>query len=343
MNDRQLPITACLLPRRHRGFSFTELLFAVMIMGIGFIMIAAIFPVGLAQSKSNFDETQAANLARSAVALIERNAHASDFVADGKMYPLQDPTPPFSSITYVAQAAMISPADPRYAWVGFYRREPGSSWAQLNVLVVNRADPFTGMRSGSDNDDFDQRSGSSVDNYRILEPRKVRINATTDGVTFLSGVSDTEDNHVRAAAPGAFVVIGNDNFPPTMSQADFEARVRVEEQPIGSTSDNWSATTPTNADRTFFLNQLSNRLNGRVYRLGGQEIADRYAWFPGNGMTDEHFIYETGTVRRRITVTSLENATAYLVGRNRTGAQSFEGGAMDVAYYTSFISLRTTP
>ena len=39
---------------RHRGFSFTEVLFAVIILGIGFIMIAAIFPVALMQSPTRW-------------------------------------------------------------------------------------------------------------------------------------------------------------------------------------------------------------------------------------------------------------------------------------------------
>ncbi|MBC7785485.1 MAG: hypothetical protein H7144_16755 [Burkholderiales bacterium] len=51
---------------RTRGFSFTELLFAVMILGIGFIMLAAIFPVGLSQTKSNYEESLGAGIGRGA-------------------------------------------------------------------------------------------------------------------------------------------------------------------------------------------------------------------------------------------------------------------------------------
>ena len=45
-----------------RGFSFTEILFAVMILGIGFIMIAAIFPVALQQTETSQAETVGAGL-----------------------------------------------------------------------------------------------------------------------------------------------------------------------------------------------------------------------------------------------------------------------------------------
>ena len=45
----------------HRsGFSFAEVMFAVVLLGIGFIMIAAVFPVGIKQSKNSLDQTTAA-------------------------------------------------------------------------------------------------------------------------------------------------------------------------------------------------------------------------------------------------------------------------------------------
>lgn len=58
------------LPRRHtwsrRGFSFTEILFAVMILGIGFIMVAAIFPVAMQQTAQSGDEVVAASISKEA-------------------------------------------------------------------------------------------------------------------------------------------------------------------------------------------------------------------------------------------------------------------------------------
>ncbi|HEY7087622.1 MAG TPA: hypothetical protein VH518_05995 [Tepidisphaeraceae bacterium] len=52
--------------RRRSGFSFTEVMFAVIILGIGFIMVAAIFPVAIQQAKSTTEETTAAVIARGA-------------------------------------------------------------------------------------------------------------------------------------------------------------------------------------------------------------------------------------------------------------------------------------
>src|SRR4051812_33115754 len=53
-------------PRRG-GFSFVEVLFAVIVLGIGFIMIAAVFPVAISQTKTTTDETAAAAIAREGV------------------------------------------------------------------------------------------------------------------------------------------------------------------------------------------------------------------------------------------------------------------------------------
>ena len=61
--------------RRRRsaaGFSFTEVLFAVMILGIGFIMIAAIFPVALSQTKLTTEEAAAATQTVGAVHYLQQ-------------------------------------------------------------------------------------------------------------------------------------------------------------------------------------------------------------------------------------------------------------------------------
>ncbi|MEA2709978.1 MAG: hypothetical protein QOF78_2579, partial [Phycisphaerales bacterium] len=56
--------------RRTGGYSFPEVLFAVVVLGIGFIMIAGIFPVAIQQSKATADETVGATAARAGVATV---------------------------------------------------------------------------------------------------------------------------------------------------------------------------------------------------------------------------------------------------------------------------------
>lgn len=59
-------------PLRRAGFNFSEVLFAVMILGIGFIMIAAIFPVALQQTRQTGEEVVASTSARSGVNFMEQ-------------------------------------------------------------------------------------------------------------------------------------------------------------------------------------------------------------------------------------------------------------------------------
>lgn len=59
---------------RRGGFSFTEILFAVMILGIGFIMVAAMFPVAIRQTEAGSQETAAAATARSSSNIIQELA-----------------------------------------------------------------------------------------------------------------------------------------------------------------------------------------------------------------------------------------------------------------------------
>src|SRR3954449_6305802 len=49
------------------GFAFTEILFAVMVLALGFIMIAAMFPVTIRQTQSTMEEATAANVAKGAM------------------------------------------------------------------------------------------------------------------------------------------------------------------------------------------------------------------------------------------------------------------------------------
>jgi len=57
-----------------KGFSFTEILFAVMILGIGFIMVAAIFPVAIKQTKISQEESIGSAIVRSAVGTVTQIA-----------------------------------------------------------------------------------------------------------------------------------------------------------------------------------------------------------------------------------------------------------------------------
>ena len=68
------PVPVAARSRRRRlgraGFSFAEVLFAVIILGIGFILVAAIFPVAIQQTQSSAEDAAGAAAARQAAAAI---------------------------------------------------------------------------------------------------------------------------------------------------------------------------------------------------------------------------------------------------------------------------------
>ena len=92
-------------PRRRvssarRGFSFTEILFAIMILGIGFIMVAAMFPVAIKQTENSQQETIGAAVARGAVDYVQQFAKqtyldSQDKSPSGHPLCLLRPTVPF--------------------------------------------------------------------------------------------------------------------------------------------------------------------------------------------------------------------------------------------------------
>src|SRR5687768_608030 len=72
---------------RGRGYSFPEVLFAVAVLGIGFIMIAAIFPVALLQTQSTLEETVGTAVTRNGVSYLRGspllNARDLAYTSDG--------------------------------------------------------------------------------------------------------------------------------------------------------------------------------------------------------------------------------------------------------------------
>lgn len=64
---------------RDRGFTFTEVMFAVVILGIGFIMIAAIFPVAIRQNAQSAEESVGVTAAERGIAMMQLRANGTLF------------------------------------------------------------------------------------------------------------------------------------------------------------------------------------------------------------------------------------------------------------------------
>jgi hypothetical protein len=155
------------------GFSFAEVMFAVIVLGIGFIMIAAIFPVAISQSKATNDETAAASFARTEVDSLQNVLTDADLPAltpiaasfgvgshiFGQVYSLRDPQPdpspgtlyPWLNVNSPARpgwlasdqlwdkskGTLISSSDPRFGAVVLYRRD-----ATVASATTTAASPY---------------------------------------------------------------------------------------------------------------------------------------------------------------------------------------------------------
>ena len=318
---------------RNRGYSFTEVMFAVVVLGIGFIMIAAMFPVALSQSKSTADETVAATIARGAVGYLE--SIADDTPAPGAVPVRTSTMPPTDGAAPGAPApvapfiatdvsgvmtpanvgsweavrgSLILPDDPRFAFVPLYRRETGSQTAQVIVIAVQ-----TRARSRYDNNDTATPGTAGHGN---LQARPVEVTITKDaggtGVHWIAFADSTVPGAIGAVADGAYVVIANDPGKGTSPAGTF---------------------------------------NGQVYRLGlqatqvtgnvGELVPNTWTFQPGSEYrTDpgpDGVLGPPSTDDRDIG----DDALAYIVGREKEGTgPTYTGPAQDVSVYSTFITVK---
>src|SRR4051812_49095789 len=124
------------------GYSFPEVLFAVVVLGIGFIMIAAIFPVAISQNKITMDETTATAVSRAGVNIMSQLAYDPRAtlpppLSFGVLLPtceplISNPQPPFIGQVYPIDSRvgwetvknnLIFSDDHRFACVPIYRRD----------------------------------------------------------------------------------------------------------------------------------------------------------------------------------------------------------------------------
>jgi hypothetical protein len=149
------------------AFTFIEVLFAVIILGIGFIMIAGVFPVAIQQTAVVTSETQGSLITRDAIRKIQ---NAADTPGANTLFPTTGTSaaPAIYAITTIAPApgqpilGLATPptgllpalgadslysADKRFGWVGFYRRDSTTAAAgppvgpYANIYVVALQNP----------------------------------------------------------------------------------------------------------------------------------------------------------------------------------------------------------
>lgn len=123
--------TVAVAGSRHRGFTFTEVLFAVILLGAGFIMLAGIFPVAIRQAQTSVEQTTAAAVARLAVDVLRPQATIGNFPVTGnevRQLPV--------GVEQLVRRDRLLTQDRRTAWTALYRRRANTNYAELIVLVA---------------------------------------------------------------------------------------------------------------------------------------------------------------------------------------------------------------
>jgi hypothetical protein len=126
---------------RHTGFSFIEILFAIFILGIGFIMIAALFPVAIRQTQATLSQTYARNVGMGGIVCMRSTMTNIPTTLPSAT---TSPTRITSSTTpaFTLPASCISAADQRFAWIPYYSATGTAAPypVTLFVLVVQKSD-----------------------------------------------------------------------------------------------------------------------------------------------------------------------------------------------------------
>src|SRR5882672_7543360 len=163
-NERQLGVAwaavlrcpwSSRVPRSRRGFTFTEVMFAVILLGIGFIMLAGMFPVAIQQTQTNVEESTGPNVARAAAHYMEESLTIDDVPLTidkstnlyphffrltersdnaGNMFAMNDPRR--FLLWEKLKGGFILPQDSRYAWTALYKRNPGDNFAQVIIFAL---------------------------------------------------------------------------------------------------------------------------------------------------------------------------------------------------------------
>ena len=317
---------------RPTGFNFAEVLFAVMLLGIGFIMVAALFPVALVQTKITQEETAGASIARGGANYLEQIAtdYPTPAVA-GTNFPVLPATNnlvrTLAGDDYIRGAMTLS-SDGRYGWVPFFRRA-GS------IAPDDDGDPSTPLRPKPDWASFAQvymvpvavrnRSAfdrgypnviAAADGSAVLVANVVDSTATPLGVDYIefpagAGLNDTDDNYT-AVGEGSYVIIANVTAP-----AGAFARI------------------------------------GHIFRIGSPTEGQtgyprRWTLVPGNDYVPLRVdIDPDPTVEDYRTPTTLDDAAVFVVGRELAdpsatyGATNVrEGTGQDVSAYTTFVNIK---
>lgn len=182
---------------RSGGFTFTEVLFAVILLGIGFIMLAGIFPVAVQQTVTTAEETAANALAQRAVNQVAAIATSARFPSTGNRVEQVRK----NEVWDVLAGGMIDEKNPRYAWVPMYRRDGDNRYMQLIVVALQAQHDGQVFEVSKD---FRRNVSSS-----LVDPRPVKMRVIDAGNGVYEVSIGSAEKYRDACGEGAFLIDKN--------------------------------------------------------------------------------------------------------------------------------------
>lgn len=305
-----------------------------MVLGLGFIMIAAMFPVTISQTQATVQETNGAGLARGGFEAVANSSQLGKLLATagGNFSASQCPVVPIAKKIPITgtnypepedvwkdlAANFINSQNPRFGWTALYRRASNDDIAQVFIIATQCR-----TRSAYDAGKDILRPGTppSANIEANLEPRLVGLTSLlkqADGSTELYIQKPPAPAGLRVegiVAEGAYLII-----------ADVQA------------------SGPGDASRP------PVELNGRIFQLGPRIN------FNTGPTTPMVFKAQAGTelsVKEKGfgTVPSNKPVLAYIVGRGYSDAYlsqtspqppidtDFEGVAQDIGIYVGYVKI----
>lgn len=140
-----LPSSTPSYRRGRSGFTFTEIMFAVVILGIGFIMVAGMLPVAIRLSQQSADETIAASTAQRVFQAVQNYANATTFPPTAATYSVTA-SPGTAVLGYNAPYFALGEVNPASApSVPFQRASAALQFNAFRAELVSSLDRTYGV------------------------------------------------------------------------------------------------------------------------------------------------------------------------------------------------------
>jgi hypothetical protein len=322
--------------RRHsrvQGFTFIEILFAIMVLGIGFILVAAMFPAALLQTRATVDDSTASGV------WLDMHRKMTE-LAKSPVTPV--PVPP-AKPTYILDKALPAPSSSTAPLLVFSFNDTRlpqairmqmSQWLGSNGLVHQdlryACIPF--FRRGYDATTVTKGSDEVQMFFVAVRCRAISQYSLSD--------IDHDPTQMAPLDPTRFNVTLNNTLPLTITlntAYDLNRILGNAPTPLTDSYDNTPA--GTGAYVIISNHAPAGLKNGQIYRLGAKVSPSDSLYIPSSL---QYYVAPDAQGASDAPATLPYTADAFIVGRYCLGANNFDGPVQDLVIATAPVKIPVT-